>query len=213
MINQLCINGSNDIYTLVFFAIAISFAFIWHDMLIVFFHKTYELIFSNDWRTFYLQSAKSGSLLSILLAVVNVAILSIFIHKISPYYLEWTIEIWIVILAILSLHIFRVLATKFIVWLFDMRNAFSIWFESYRWINYIVGVLFLPLAVLVTYRPNECFEITSYLAFAIFILSEILLVYRMFVVFCNDIWHFFYLFLYFCALEIIPLFMVLKILS
>ena len=213
IINQLCINGSNDIYTLVFLLIAFFFAFVWRDLLITFFHKTYEIIFSNDWRTFYVQGAKSGDLLSVILTIVNFSALSIFVHKIFPYYFEKNIEVWVIILAMISLHAFRMLATKFIVWLFALRNVFSIWLESYKWINYMQGVLFLPLAILVTYRPNECLEVTSYLAFIIFILSEILLVFRMFVVFCEDLWRFLYLFLYFCALEIIPLLLILKILT
>ncbi len=205
--------SSNDIFTIVFFVLAVLFAFIWRDFLAVFVSKTHDIIFSNDLRTFYSQNAKSNSVLSIILAIISVSTISIYLYKILYNLFDYDVQYWHILLIIIVLHLYRVLSSKFIEWLFSLRNICSIWFDSYAWVHYIMGVVFFPLAIFITYRPIELSIFTIYIAVVIFIFSELLLIYRLFILFCKDLWSLFYLFLYLCTIEIMPLLVLYRLLK
>ncbi|MDA3853573.1 MAG: DUF4271 domain-containing protein, partial [Bacteroidales bacterium] len=78
---------------------------------------------------------------------------------------------------------------------------------------FVSGVLYFPLAILMTYSPESTFSICTNIALVVFILGEMLFFYRLFSVFYAGIASLFYLFLYLCALEVLPLLIVFRILS
>ena len=213
-IDQVLLNPlKNDVFSVAFFAMALLLATVWRNFLIVFVHKTREMVLSHDWRTFEAENANSGPRLRLSLVVVNLSSISIFLYQLNRYLDAPLVPYWQLLLALTSLHILRILVTKFIEVLFKFRGLYEMWVESYTWIHYVLGVLFFPLAILMTYSPDLTFTFCANLALGLFILGELLLFYRLFFIFYNGIASLFYLFLYLCTLEIIPLLTVFRFLS
>lgn len=203
----------NDIFSIAFFVLALLLASVWRNFLIVFVHKAREIVLSHDLRTFEAENANSGPRLRISLIVFNLSSVSIFIYQVIKYSTHVELSYWYILLALLGIHLFRIVATKFIEFIFNLQGGYEIWVESYTWIHYIFGVLFFPLAILMTYSPEVTFSFCTNLALAFFILGEMLLFYRFFSFFYSGIASLFYLFLYLCTLEILPLLIVFRILS
>lgn len=210
-IDQVLINPyENDLFSVAFFALALLLAMVWRNFLIVFVHKTREMLFSHDWRSFEAENANSGPRLRIALTIITLSSVSIFLYQFIKISGGPDISLWLIALALFGIHFFRMVVTKFIEFVFKLRGMYEIWVESYSWIHYIIGVLFFPLAVLMTYSPEMSYAICGNLALAFFILGEFLLFYRFIVVFYNGIASLFYLFLYLCTLEILPLLTVFR---
>lgn len=192
---------------------AAMLALVWRSFLVVFVHKVREMVFSSDWRTFEAENAKSGTRMRFIIAIISVLSVSIYIYKFSQFIRPALVDYWAVLLALIALHTVRVVLTKWVEVLFELRGAYEIWFESYTWIHFTIGVLFFPLAVLITYSPEATFSLSAYIGIALFILGETLFVYRLFAVFYKGLASLFYLFLYLCALELMPLLTVFRLLS
>lgn len=202
----------NDFYTVVFFVMAFMLVIIWHEFLLVFVHKVREMILTSNLRTFEAENVKSGPRLHLFLVILNLASFSIFSFQLLNQFGITNVSYWLILVAFFLLHSSRLLITRFIAYVFSMQSMFQIWIESYSWVHYMLGVLFFPLAVIITYSPTVTFSFCFNLAGALFVLGEFLLFYRMFFVFYRGIVSLFYLFLYLCALEIIPLLIVLQFL-
>lgn len=204
--------SENDVFTYVFLGLSIILAGIWHNFLIVFVHKSRELVLSHDWRSFEAENANSGSRLRFSLVLIHLVVLSLFIYQITAYVNGEASSFWKIVLTLFCIHTFRLLMTKLLEFVFSRKGMYEIWVESYAWIHYILGVLFFPLLVLMTYSPDLTFSFSAHFALFLFILAESLLFYRLFIVFYNGIVSLFYLFLYLCTLEILPLFIAFNIL-
>lgn len=203
----------NDLFSVALFSIALLLALVWRNFLIVFVHKTREMILSHDLRTFEAENANSGPRLRLSLAIISIGSIAIFLYQFISFSDGPSISVWHIVLALLGLHLGRIFLTKYIIFVFKLRGFYEIWIESYSWIHFILGVLFFPLAVLITYSPEMTYAISGNLAFVFFIIGEFLLFYRIFSVFYNGLASLFYLFLYLCTLEILPLLTVFRLLS
>lgn len=188
-------------------------ATVWRNFLIVFVHKTREMVLVHDWRTFDAENANSGLRLRLSLILINLSSVSIFIYQVVKHSTSIELPYWYIVVALFAVHFIRIVVTKFLEIVFNLRGIYEMWVESYTWIHYILGVLFFPLAVLMTYSPELTFSFCANFALVIFVLGEILLFYRLFSVFYNGMASLFYLFLYLCTLEIIPLLTMYRILS
>lgn len=198
----------NDAYTITFTVMALLLAIIWHNFLLVIVHKVREMVLSSDLRTFEAENANSGFRMRIILSTIHLLSISIFIDHILKQFGVDIVEYWYILGLLFLLHAFRILMTRFLSYVFSMVEMYHVWVESYSWIHYILGLLVFPLAVLMTYSPVVTFSACANIALVIYLLSKILLFYRLFVVFYNGIHSLFYLFLYLCTLEIIPLLIV-----
>ena len=198
----------NDLYTITFIVMALLMAFIWNNFLLVIVHKVREMVLSSDLRTFEAENANSGFRMRVILAIIHLLSISIFIdHILSQFGMEM-LDYWQILSLLFALHVFRIMMTRFLSFVFSMVEMHQVWIESYSWIHYMLGLLVYPLAVLMTYSPVLTFSACVNIALVIYLLSKILLFYRLFVVFYNGIHSLFYLFLYLCTLEIIPLLIV-----
>lgn len=203
----------NDTFSIAFFILALLLASVWRNFLIVFIHKAREMILSHDWRTFDAENANSGGRLRLSLMMINLATTSIFLFQVNKYIEGPELSYWHLLLGITGVHFIRIFATKLIEIVFKLKGVYEIWVESYTWIHFVLGVLSFPLAILITYSPESTFSISANLALVLFILGELLLIYRLFSVFYNGMASLFYLFLYLCVLEILPLLTVFRILA
>lgn len=98
---------------------------------------------------------------------------------------------------------------KFINWIFFDKTKNSLWIESYFFIISIFGMLLLPFTLLTIY-----YDFPFYTGFIIpvflFFLMNLLFIYKCFSIFFNQLHGSFYLFLYFCTLEVLPFLVVWK---
>ncbi len=203
----------HDIYTIVFLVMALMLVIIWHDFLLVFIHKVREMVLTSDVRTFEAENANSGPRLRLFLAILNLASFSIFSFQLLNQFGITNVFYWQILVVFILLHTSRIFITRFLAYIFSMQSMFPIWIETYSWVHYMLGVLVFPLAVIITYSSTVTFSFCANLAGAFFILGELLFFYRMFFVFYRRIVSLFYLFLYLCTLEIIPLLIVFRFLS
>ncbi len=95
---------------------------------------------------------------------------------------------------------------SFLGWTFFDKNVTNMWLDSYSTLIYYGGFVLFPVVLLVTYFDvNALFLITVGICLLIF--AKILMFYKWLKLFFNNIHGLFLLILYFCALEIMPCFM------
>lgn len=94
-------------------------------------------------------------------------------------------------------------------WIFLDKNKTSVWLESCSVILFYFGLVLFPLALLAVY-----FDLSSQLLFlsglALVIFTKILVFYKWTKLFFNHLCGLFCLIVYFCALEIMPCFILFK---
>lgn len=85
--------------------------------------------------------------------------------------------------------------------------------ESYFNILSLVGVVLFPIIIFQIYLPYNIESISHVLSLAIFVLSYIFIVIKLFQIFFNKIVASFYIMLYLCTLEFLPLFVLFLVYS
>ena len=98
---------------------------------------------------------------------------------------------------------------SFVNWIFFNKTRNIIWLESY--FNVVIGAGFLlfPIVLLIVYFDLSP-QIAPYFIGFVIIIAKILLFYKCFSNFFNKFYGAFHLILYFCALEILPDFVLWK---
>ena len=94
---------------------------------------------------------------------------------------------------------------SFLGWIFFDKWRMEIWIESYSTLLYYAGLVLFPFILLIVY-----FDLNLYITMAVGIfllfLIKFLMFYKWIKLFCNNLYGGFLLILYFCALEIVPCF-------
>lgn len=100
-------------------------------------------------------------------------------------------------------------AYRLIGWIFFDKIKTNVWLESYSVILYSSGFIFFPVILLVVYfdLPTHISIIT---ACCLVIFAKILMFYKWLKIFFNNIYSLFCLIVYFCALEILPCFILFQ---
>lgn len=98
---------------------------------------------------------------------------------------------------------------KVVNWVFFDKAKNSLWLDSYFFTISILGMLLLPVTLLVVFCNFPLYVSVIIPAF-LFFLADLFFIYKCFSIFFNQLHGSFYLFLYFCTLEILPLLVVWK---
>ena len=98
---------------------------------------------------------------------------------------------------------------KFINWIFFDKAKNNLWTDAYFFILSIFGMLLLPVTLLAVYG-NLPFHLSIIIPVFLFFLMNLIFIYKCFSIFFSQLHGSFYLFLYFCTLEILPLLVVWK---
>lgn len=106
---------------------------------------------------------------------------------------------------ILTFYLLKWIIYKFINWIFFNKVKSKLWSESYLLILSILGFILFPVTLLGIYSHLSP-SIISIINICIFIFSNLLLFYKCFSIFFNRLHGIFFLFVYFCTLEILPFF-------
>ena len=125
-------------------------------------------------------------------------------ERIPPYILLG------VYLAIALLYLFWKWVTySFLGWIFFDGNRTSLWMESYSTLLYYLGFALFPFALFLVYFDLGLLA-TVIIGLFLMFFTKILMFYKWIKLFCNNLYGVLLLILYFCALEIIPCFIVYR---
>lgn len=100
-------------------------------------------------------------------------------------------------------------AYSFLGWIFFDGSTRTIWMESYSTLLYYLGLALFPFALFIVYFDLSLFS-TVIIGFILVVLSKILILYKWLKLFCYKLYGALLLILYFCALEIMPLFLLYR---
>ena len=125
-------------------------------------------------------------------------------ERIPPYILLG------VYLAIALLYLFWKWVTySFLGWIFFDGNRTSLWMESYSTLLYYLGFALFPFALFLVFFDLSLLA-TVIIGLFLMFFTKILMFYKWIKLFCNNLYGVLLLILYFCALEIIPCFIVYR---
>lgn len=125
-------------------------------------------------------------------------------ERIPPYILLG------VYLAIALLYLFWKWVTySFLGGIFFDGNRTSLWMESYSTLLYYLGFALFPFALFLVYFDLSLLA-TVIIGLFLMFFTKILMFYKWIKLFCNNLYGVLLLILYFCALEIIPCFIVYR---
>lgn len=122
-----------------------------------------------------------------------------------PHYLLLSIYISYVILFFVGKWFFY----SFVNWIFFSKIRNAIWVDSYFNVVIGSGFLYFPIVLLIVYFDLSP-QIAPYFTVFVVIIAKILLFYKCISNFFNKMYGAFHLILYFCALEILPDFVLWK---
>lgn len=94
---------------------------------------------------------------------------------------------------------------SFLGWIFFDENTTSLWLESYSTLLYYLGFALFPFVLFIVYF-NLSLQLTVIIGLFLAISFKILIFYKWLKLFCNNLYGGLLLILYFCALEIMPCF-------
>jgi hypothetical protein len=98
---------------------------------------------------------------------------------------------------------------SFLGWVFFNKNITSAWLESYSTIINMLGLCYFPLVLLMVYYDLPASTILI-IGLNLIIFAKILMFYKWLKFFFNNLHGLFFLIVYFCALEILPCFLLVQ---
>lgn len=101
------------------------------------------------------------------------------------------------------------LTYSFLGWIFLDGNRTTLWMESYSTLLYYLGFALFPFVLLLVYFDLDL-RGTVIIGLLLLIFTKILMLYKWIKLFCINLHGILLLILYFCALEIIPCFMMYR---
>lgn len=110
---------------------------------------------------------------------------------------------------IILFYILKWCLYQFINWIFFDSSKNSLWIKSYFFLHSLLGILFLPITLCTIYFESSS-SISGIFYLFILILLNLLLIYKCFCIFFNKKYGAFYLIVYFCTLEILPVLILWK---
>ncbi len=109
-------------------------------------------------------------------------------------------------------YVVKWLGYCFIGWIFFDVATRKEWIRCYSVNIYLVGFILFPVVLLITYSNLMC-EYALIFIVILVVLSKILMFYEALKLFLKNFYGLFYIFPYFCALEIVPLLLLIELLN
>lgn len=186
----------------------------WNNNPIFLKNKTKAVVQGKERGSFFsapMKSQFSSFVVFSLFALLSFSIFTInllnFIGKNIDY------SLFLIILGIISCYILL----KYAIYALIIRFTFldksfnSLIIQSYFFINIIIGLLLFPVNLLLTYVNNFSIQTFAiYSGLVILVLYLLLISLRLFYIFLKDVASLFYLILYLCTLEILPVVVLFK---
>jgi len=122
------------------------------------------------------------------------------------------IVVLISFLLLLSLLLFRVLVMRFTAYLFKRTELFKGFLYHFFIYNKVIGMVITPFLIAIPYAEGVLKETLIFTGIALIVLNQLMRLFRAAVYVFKNVILFFYLILYLCTLEILPLLVVIKVL-
>lgn len=98
---------------------------------------------------------------------------------------------------------------SFLGWIFFDESTTNLWIESYSTLLYYLGFALFPFVLFIVYFDLNL-QITVIIGLILVFLTGILILYKWLKLFCNNLYGSILLIMYFCALEIVPCFILFQ---
>jgi len=132
--------------------------------------------------------------------------LNLFLSQVSPYLL-----LGIYAGCFLVYFTLKRVLYGFVHWVFFEKTQQKQWRESYDFLISVESILFFPLALIFVYFNISIIQIV-WIFGILLIIFKILLMYKCYTIFFNKFYCFFHLFAYLCALELMPMVALVRVL-
>ena len=133
--------------------------------------------------------------------------LDFFLGQLSP---RWLLSIYV--LSFIVFFILKKAMSAFVNWIFFPKSQQKIWNDNYSYLISVESILFFPLALTFVYFRLP-FEKAALIFLFILLIIKILLAFKTYKIFFSKSYGLFHLFAYLCALEIMPLLALWKLLA
>ncbi len=142
---------------------------------------------------------------------------SIFIYEIILYYNITSIfehKLWFIPVlmgGILVFDILKIVLYKFIAFVFEKEEQTKEYIYYSQLYSKIFGLIILPVILIIPYIDIEVVPLLIKIGIGMYILLYLMQIFRGLTIILKDLYSLFYMFLYLCALEILPLIILFKI--
>ena len=109
--------------------------------------------------------------------------------------------------------LFKLISFHFLSFVFLDNSTSQIFTKGYFTILFGLGIALFPVIVGLIYTPDSFFFFFLYAGVFLFLAAFLLILYKIFQIFLLNLYSLFYIILYLCALEILPVLLVLKVLG
>lgn len=186
----------------------------WNNNPIFLKNKTQVVVHGKERESFFsapIKSQVSSYVVFSLFALFSFAIFTINIFNFIGKKIDY--NVFLIILAIIGGYVLvKYLIYNAIIRYIFIEKAFSsLIVQSFLFINIITGLLLFPVNLLLTYVNNFSIQtVAIYSGLIIMVLYLVMFSLRLFYIFLKDVASLFYLILYLCTLEILPVLVVFK---
>ena len=116
-----------------------------------------------------------------------------------------------VVLFLFIIYVLKYLFAGILVGIFNQGALLSEYTYSVSIYNHLQGLLFVPVMLLIYFSTFSFLSVVHYVVFPMIGLTLLLRLVRLFVIGASKNISYFYIFLYLCTLEILPLVVMIKI--
>ena len=199
-----------------------SQAWVFALLLGVFLLFVYAKSFSANWltesiRTFFrvqerasifVENSSNALRLKFFMISFSLTVFALYIYTIM---LNFEVYSFIKILAIIAVYyIVKRFIGELIGYVFLEKSTMSIVRDSYTNLVSYLGIILFPILILQIYLPLQYFNFIEITALIVCIIAFLLFTVKLFLIFFHKKLSFFYIILYLCTLEILPLFFLIK---
>lgn len=129
-----------------------------------------------------------------------------YFNEVRPDLVTYVPPLWLLAIYIgicLAYLFLKWLVYSSLGWIFFDESRTSLWLESYSTLLYYLGLALFPLVLFIVYFDLDL-QITLIIGLFLWLFAKILMLYKWIKLFCNNLYGYVLLILYFCALEIVP---------
>jgi len=143
---------------------------------------------------------------------------SLFVYLLNSYFDPGIIEIegaWVVLMsfAVLTTLIFlRILTMRLISLIFLQSDLFLGFLYHYFIFSKVTGMVLLPFILAIPYTHGKIHEVLIFTGISLIFIIQIIRLFRVFIYVIKNVVLLYYLILYLCILEILPLLVIIKLL-
>lgn len=211
--------NTNPIVTISILILFLLFGFVLSYGRKMILETTKDFFYLKERSSIFIDSSANALRLKISFMLISLGSIGFFLFSI--YFKDDTITAFNEKLLYLSLFIFITLgflAFKFFVfkalsYIFFDKNTTSIFIRGYFTIIFGLGIALSPVVIGLIYTPKSFFIIFLSVGLLLFFIAFILILYKIIQIFLDNFYSLFYIMLYLCTLEILPVLIVLKALS